>query len=151
MRRSRILMASTALGASLLLGGCGGETEAYCEDLRSAEEQFSSFDDGDAAQFEKAVATFRELGEAAPEEVADDWEAFLGAFDQLEAALEDAGIELSDLEQIQQGNLPEGVSPEDLQALGAEIESLSDGTVEKAGDAIEEHAQTECDVDLSGS
>lgn len=150
MRRSRILVASTALGASLLLGGCGGGTEAYCEDLRSAEEQFSSFGD-DAAQFEEAVATFRELGEEAPDEVADDWEAFLGAFDELEAALNDAGIELSDLEEIQQGNLPEGVSQEDLRALGTEIEALSDGTVEKAGSAIEEHAKTECDVDLSGS
>lgn len=43
----------------------------------------------------------------------------LGAFDLPEAAVDAVGIELSDLEQIQQDSPPEGVSPQDLQPLGA--------------------------------
>ncbi len=153
MRRSRILVATTALSMSFLVGGCGGGTEAYCEDLRAAEDQFAAFDGAtpDADQFEDAIASFRTLGEEAPEEVAQDWEVFLGAFDDLESALDDAGIAFSDLAGIQEGELPEGVDQEALAELGAEIESLGGAEVEEAGTAIEEHASSECDVDLSGS
>lgn len=154
MRRSRILMATAALSVSFLVGGCGGGTDAYCEDLRSAEEQFSAFDEGtpDAQEFEDAIATFRSLGEEAPDEVAGDWETFLAAFDDLEAALNDAGIEFGDLADIQNGGeLPDGVDPQALQDLGAEIESLGGDEIEQASDAIEEHASSECDVDLSTS
>ncbi|VXC54716.1 conserved exported hypothetical protein [Nocardioides sp. AX2bis] len=153
MRRSRILMATTALSMSFLVGGCGGGTDAYCEDLRSAEEQFTAFDEGtpDAQQFEDAISTFRSLGEEAPDEVAQEWEVFLGAFDDLEKALEDAGIEFGDLADIQAGELPEGLDEQALQDLGTEIESLGGDEIEQASDAIEEHASSECDVDLSGS
>lgn len=146
-------MATTALSMSFLVGGCGGGTDAYCEDLRSAEEQFTAFDEGtpDAEQFEDAISTFRSLGEEAPDEVGEEWEVFLGAFDDLETALEDAGIEFGDLAAIQGGELPEGVDPQALQDLGAEIESLGGDEIEQASDAIEEHASSECDVDLSGS
>ncbi len=177
MRRSKILVATTALGLGLLVSGCGGDepaepsssesaasespaeeeseatddAAAYCDDLASAEEQFASFDQGDAAQFEEAIATFRELGAQAPEEVSGDWQTLLGAFDDLEATLNDAGIELGDLEGLSQGEVPEGVDPQELQKLGPQIESLGSPEVEEAGNAIEEHASSECDVDLSGS
>ncbi len=129
------------------------DAEAYCEDLRAAEDQFAAFDGAtpDAQQFEDAIATFRTLGEESPEEIAKDWGVFLSAFDDLESALAAAGIEFGDLAAIQDGQLPEGVDQQALAELGAEIETLGGPQVEKASSAIEEHASSECDVDLSGS
>ncbi len=145
-------MATTALGMSFLVGGCGGGTEAYCEDLRSAEDQFASFEEGDAAQFEEAISTFQTLGEEAPDEVASEWETLTGAFGDFEAAVNGAGLELSELEGLATGEVPEGVDPQQLQEdLAPVIENLDSQEVTDAGDAIEEHASSECDVDLSSS
>lgn len=178
MRRTTMVMAGSALALSLTLSACSGEegsqepaspsestaesaeestgepdAEAYCEDLRAAEDQFAAFDGTtpDAQQFEDAIATFRTLGEESPEEIAKDWDVFLGAFDDLDSALADAGIEFGDLAAIQEGRLPKGVDQQALAELGAEIETLGGPQVEEASTAIEEHASSECDVDLSGS
>lgn len=149
MRRSRILVATTALGMSVVVGGCGNGTEAYCEDLRSAEEQFASFEQGDAAGLEEAVSTFRSLADEAPDEVSGDWETLVGAFEEFEAALNEAGLELSDLEGLSAGEVPEGVDPAELQKnLAPTIEKLDSEEVTQAGDAIEEHAAAECDIQL---
>lgn len=152
MRRSRILVASTALGMSVLVGGCGGGTEAYCEDLRSAEDQFQAIEDGDAAAFEDAVNTFSELGDSAPDEVSGDWEVLNGALDEFQGVLEDAGIEFSDLAGLAEGDLPEGVDQDALAEIGTQVdEILGADEVTEASDNIEEHASSECDVQLGGS
>lgn len=146
-------MATTALSMSFLVGGCGGGTDAYCEDLGAAGDQFAAFDSEQpsAEEIEEAISTFRDLGEQAPDEVSGDWDVFLGAFDDLESALEDAGIGFGDLADIQAGELPEGLDEQALQDLTTEIQSLGGEEIDQASQAIEEHASSECDVDLSGS
>jgi len=124
------------------------ESAAYCEDLTSAEEQFTSLAQGDVGQFEEAISTLRELGDAAPSEVASDWEALLVPLNQLESALDRAGLKFDDLEGLSQGQIPRGVDPQQLQKLGTELQGLASAEVNEAGAAIEEHAASECDIQL---
>ena len=75
----------------------------------------------------------------------------IGYDDRIGRKFLNAGIGFGDLADIQNGELPEGLDEQALQDLGAEIESLGGDEIEEASDAIEEHASSECDVDLSGS
>lgn len=125
--------------------------EDYCTELEGAQQQFGSLAQGDVAQFDEAIAELRKLGQAAPQEVSADWTALLKPFDQIESALQKAGLKLSDLEGLSKGQVPQGADPQQLAGLATELQGLTGADVQQAGAAIEEHAQSECGITLSGS
>ncbi len=151
MKRNLALVAAGTLIAGLLTG-CGGSggasTEAYCDSMKSAKKSFEDFDSGDFAGLEAAVATFHELAAAAPDEIADAWETLDGTMVTLEEGLAEAGLKLSDLEAVSNGEIPEGVNMEKLATLGEDLQKMSAEEVQDASDAIEKHAKDECDVEL---
>jgi hypothetical protein len=148
MKRYLGLSAGMVMAAGTLTG-CGGGTEEYCNSLEDATSQFDSLEGGSPEDFGDAVATFRELGDDAPDEVSEDWEVLNKTFDDMEAALEDAGLSFDDLGTLTSGELPEGVDPADVESLSATFEEMNSDAVQQAGDDIEAHAQEECDIDLS--
>jgi hypothetical protein len=170
--RVTVIMSAVVLSAGLL-AGCGsgdGDDKSgadkgdkdkgssasgdYCTQLKAAKADFDTFesDTPDFSKFDDAIATFHELADEAPSEVADDWKTLDGALTQMESALEDAGLKLEDLGAITAGQLPEGMTADELQALGPKLQSSFSGLdtdeVKKAGDEIEKHAKAECGVDL---
>ena len=170
--RVTVIMSTVVLSAGLLAGcGSGDDDKSgadkgdkdkgssasgdYCTQLKSAKADFDTFesDSPDFSKFDDAIATFHELADDAPSEVADDWKTLDGALTTMESALEDAGLKLEDLGAISAGQLPEGMTAEELQALGPKLQSSFSGLetddVKKAGDEIEKHAKSECNVDLS--
>ncbi|CAA9323475.1 MAG: hypothetical protein AVDCRST_MAG29-591 [uncultured Nocardioidaceae bacterium] len=130
------------------LAGCGGGTEAYCDSLRDAQGDFEALETGDAAGLGDAVDTLRDISGDAPDEVSADWEVVNGTLDDMESALDDAGLSFDDLGGLAEGQIPEGVDEADLTALQESFEALSTEEAEEAGNNIQEHAQNECDVDL---
>lgn len=152
MKHKAVLVAvATLLSGMLTACGGGGDAAAYCDSLKEAEADFGSLDSGDVGNFDSAFKTLHELAEEAPDDVKDDWEVLDGALTDMETALQEAGIEFSDLEGISQGEFPEGVDMEKLTTLTEELGAITSGEVEEAGNNIEKHAKDECDVDLSGS
>lgn len=152
------LFALVAAGTLMagVLSACGGDggnganaTDTYCDSMAAAKDSFADFDSGDMAGLEKAIATFHELAAEAPDDISAEWETLDGAMVTLEDGLAEAGIELSDLEAISNGELPEGIDMEKLTALGEDLEQMGAEEVEKAAEAIETHAKDECDIDLS--
>ncbi|NPC96472.1 hypothetical protein [Nocardioides sp. zg-DK7169] len=147
MKRIGILAATAVLGTSLL-SGCGGGDD-YCDTLSDARGEFSAVGSGDIDSFDDFRDVTSDLADSAPDEVADDWETIEKAFNDLESAMDDAGVNMEDLDQMSEsGELPEGVSQEDLMALGEELQSVGDG-INESGDAITEHAKESCDIDLN--
>lgn len=170
--RVTVIVSTVVLSAGLL-AGCGsgdGDDKAsadksssdkgssagdYCAQLKDAKADFDTLesDSPDFSKFDDAIARFHELADAAPDEVADDWKTLDGALSSMEKALADAGLKIEDLAAITAGKLPEGMTAEDVQELGPKLQTAFSGLetdeVEKAGDAIEKHAKSECDVDLS--
>lgn len=181
MRRSKILIATAAVSATVLVGGCsgsesessdsasgGGEssgaaespsedsgsgddvTAAYCEELKSADEEFRALDQGDVGQLQQVVNEFDSLSQQAPPAVEGDWQTLTGSLDQLETALNDAGLKFKDLQKLSNGQIPQGVKPADLQKLSTDLQSLDSQEVQQAGDNITQHAQSECNIDITG-
>jgi hypothetical protein len=145
MRRIGTWTAAAVLSAGLLSGcGGGGDTDAYCGGLEDAKAAFSG--DMDATKFDELSDQVGELVDDAPDEVKGDWETLQGALDELNGALEDAGLTAADLEDPEK--LAE-VDPEDAAKIQEVAESLSSDETEEASDNIQEHAKDECDIDLS--
>ena len=133
------------------LAGCGGGTDAYCDSIESAADEFSTFEGGTAGDLEQAMETFDALADEAPDDVAADWEVLDNAFSGLEDALEDAGLEFSDLDAMMSGETPADLDPAKMQALAEDLQALATDDIQEAADNIEKHAQDECGVDLSES
>ena len=160
MRRIGTWAAAAVLGAGVL-AGCGGgddsasggggnDTDSYCDALKDAQDDFSSLGAGDAGAFEEFVQVAQDLGDEAPDEVADDWKKINDAFADLETKLNEAGIQLDDLDELQQGQVPEGADQQKLMELSSELNAFG-AELNTAGDNISKHAKDECDIDLDSS
>jgi len=146
-----MLAAAAVLGTSLL-SGCGGDDGGdYCDTLSSMRDEVTSLDPSGAGGFEELREVTGDLADAAPDEVADDWEAISKAFDDLESTMDDAGVSMEDFQEAgEKGESPEGVSEEDLIAISDGFTEVGD-TFSESGDAITEHAKESCDIDLNES
>ena len=125
----------------------GGSSD-YCQQLESANKQFTALATGDLEQFDAAITTLQELGQAAPQEIAGDWEQVLSPLNQLETALQKAGLTFDDLDGLSRGELPQGVDPQSLQQLATEVQGLNSAGSADAQAEITEQASTECGVEL---
>lgn len=144
--KTKLAIAGAAVVA-LTLTGCGNESAAYCEELESAQTQFESLSGSDPSQLEEAFNTIHDLADEAPEEVAEEWAQIDEAIVEIEQAFEAAGLEVSELEQLQGGEIPEGVDAEALQEIPATLQAF--GTqFSEASEPIQEHAASECDIEL---
>ena len=151
MKHTLVLAAAATLMAGVLTGygAGGGDTEAYCDNLDQAKTDIEALSAQDIGKFDQAFKTIHEVADDAPDEVQDDWKVLDDALTEIETALEDAGLELSDLGDLQSGQLPEGVDESKLLELGEKVQSIASDEVEQAGDNIQKHAKDECDIDLS--
>lgn len=150
MKRLTSMLAATAFAASLL-SGCGGGTDAYCDELESTQKDFEDFEGSDFSNFEEFTDRVEEFADDAPDEVKDDWKVLAEAFKAFVKALEDAGLEPEDLEGLASGEIPEGVDMEALTEAMTEAQALGSEEFQKATENIEKHAKDECDIDLSTS
>lgn len=146
----KLAVAGAAL-ASITLTACGGDTDAYCSQLEAAQEDFETLSSGDTTggDLDETFQTLRDLADSAPDEISEEWAQLDDSIEQVQTALDDAGITFEDLTNAQSGELPEGVELEDLQALAAEFQEIGSEETRQAAETIEEHAREECDVDLS--
>jgi hypothetical protein len=153
--RTPALLSALALGASLL-AGCGGgnSTDTYCKELKTAKADFSGLSSStpDFNKFDQIISTFHKLAKDAPSEVKPDWETLDGALTTLQKDLADAGLSMKDLGPISKGQLPAGMTQQQLQALAPKLQlafgKLENDKFQKASDKIEKHAKTTCKVDL---
>ena len=154
MKFSQALVGVIILGSALTAcgdddGGDSGASSEYCKDLRSASADLKTLSDGDVAEFDNALATMHKLADEAPGDIKDDWAVLDGAVTKIEDAFSDAGIELSDLEEIQAGRVPEGVDASKLASLGATLNDINSEKYTDASKNIEKHAKDTCNVDLN--
>ncbi len=158
MKRGLTLVAAVTLTAGLL-AGCGGDdggsgggdADGYCDTIEQADKDISSLEGGDLEGLDKAIDAIHEIADDAPDDVAGDWDVLDQAVTDLEAALEEAGVELSDLEGIANGEIPEGFDPAKLATLSEDLSKIGSQEVQDASDNIAKHAKDECGVDLNGS
>ena len=157
--RTTVILSSVVLAASLVAGCGGGDDKGasggYCKELKSAKATFDTVGGSspDLTKFDDAIATLHKLADDAPSAVEDDWKTLDDALQAMEKALADAGLKATDLGKITSGQLPDGMTAEELQAAVPKLQEAFSGMdtekVKNATDKIEKHAKSECDVDLS--
>jgi len=152
------LVAGLALAVGVLTG-CGGggsedtaatDTETYCKQLRADSEYLEGLRGGnvDPGQIGQAIDRFHDLADAAPEEVAADWDVLDARASEFERALAEAGISTDDLAGIAEGDLPKGVNMAEIVKLLPKLQALNSQEVQDALKSIRTHAKDECDVTL---
>ena len=93
-------------------------------------------DEGGPDVLLKALPIFRELQDAAPDDIRDDWKIVVSGLTALEAALEDAGVDPATYDR---DDPPEGLSDAEKDRIDAAAEELRDpglrGRVRRRGAA----------------
>jgi hypothetical protein len=137
----------------LLLAGCSdaGEGDGYCAALTQEKKTLDDLADqagsGTEDTLTPTVAAFSRLQAAAPDELQDEWETVVVAYQALVDAVQAAGIDPADYDP---DHPPAGVSKDEAHRLAAVASKLASARVVAATSGIEEHAQEVCDVDFSG-
>jgi hypothetical protein len=165
-RRGRATLLVGLVGLVLAvsgLTGCGGsdasssdssgptQTETYCKDLKADKAYFSAFGSGDMdpGKFSQALDKFHALADAAPDDIAPQWDTLDGALTEVQRTLAEAGISTEDLAGLQSGKLPKGVDMSKLAGLATKLKQLNSPELQTAAKKIQQHAKKECGVDLA--
>ena len=137
--------------AAAALTGCSSEQEAYCEALADEQATLTDLAD-DAAEGGEDVLTptlesYERLRDAAPDELLDEWDTVLGAFESLEDAVQRAGVDPGD---YSSEDPPPGLSRAERERLASVASKLASFQVTEATRGIEQHADEVCEVAFDG-
>lgn len=131
------------------LPGCASDQEQYCDALREQKTTLTGLADRannpDTDIFAESLAVFQDLKDEAPDDVADEWDTLIFAWQDLEAAFDRAGTTPAEYDPAKP---PAGVSDAEAKALEDAAAELRSPRVVDAGDGIEQHASDVCKVDL---
>jgi hypothetical protein len=143
------------LAVLLLAGGltaCSNDDASYCSSLKDDQKRLArlSTDSGKAGKagaraLGDTVDVLSGLRDEAPDDIADEWDALVGALEGLSSAIEDSGAAPSE---FAGGARPEGVTTGQYAAVQQAGEELRSLRVRQAAASIEQHARDVCKVDL---
>jgi hypothetical protein len=134
-------------------GGGSDPASAYCTALKGAKDKFKTLDltGLDDDQFKQVTDEFDALGAAAPAEVKADWATVSSALKHIYQILSDAGLSFNDLQKLGSGQLPKGVSAQEMAKLGKQLtKSMQGSGFQAAAARITAEAKAECGVSLGG-
>jgi hypothetical protein len=143
----RPALAGCALVVVSLLVGCSDDPfDAYCEVVTDNQDELTrTIDEGGPDVLLRALPVFRELEEAAPSDIGDDWQVVVNGLTALESALADAGVDPATYDRE---NPPEGVSEAERDRIDAAAEDLRTDESEAAFAAVEQQARDVCKTPL---
>jgi hypothetical protein len=137
------------VAAVLLLGssGCGGDPEKeYCAALKGDQELFAEMqDDTSGLALLRHRSALHRLATKAPDDLTDEWQAFLGAVDAFAKTLDDVGVRPGD---FVGGQPPAGLTAADRTRIANAASELSSADVVEAANGIEQHAKDVCKLQL---
>ncbi|MBM7506357.1 hypothetical protein JOE61_000171 [Nocardioides salarius] len=148
--RSSAFLAAAVLSLPLALGACssGDDVEAYCAELADSVDELGALGSGGDVSFGEVADAFDQLGDAAPDEVAEQWETLNEGLAEVEDRLDEAGLSMDELDTMMSGEGDPEADLEKLEAMGSALEGLEGEELDAAGEEIEEHALAECDITL---
>ena len=144
LRRLGAVVASTLL---VPLAGCGENSiESYCSEVSAHREELAEMvESTSASALLSHLPMLHDLAESAPEDIADEWQVFNGALDDLDQAISDAGVKPSDFED---GKPPAGLSAAERKAITDAAGQIRSDDVVQAATGIEQQARDVCKVNF---
>jgi hypothetical protein len=148
-----VLLALGTLLALAAAAGCSGSAqEGYCEALGDAQPALQRLSAGagdpGTGDLARAVDVFESLRRTAPDDLADEWDTYISAWQALESALRSAGADES---MFTDGTRPDSMSSSDYRKISAAAADLRSTRVVVAGAGIERQALDVCGIDLDGA
>ena len=140
------------LVGALLLGGCSKGSGDYCQTLADEKKTLTDLADkaspkGGTDVLTPTLKAFEQLKAVAPDELQDEWETLVVAYQALSDAVDQAGIDPADYRPDQP---PPGISKQDADRLAAVADKLSSPRVLAAAQGIEDYGKNVCHVDFTG-
>ena len=144
MRRAAVLV---ALACLLPLTGCGeNSVDAYCSRLDADRPKIAAMLDSDSPSPLLADRAFlHDLADAAPSDVADEWQTFLAALDGLQKALDRAGVKPSE---FVGGKPPASLTGAQRSGIADAVAQLGTDDTLAAASGIEQQARDVCKVNF---
>lgn len=146
-RLSRVLV--VGLLAGLSSAGCSSRTESYCDTLQNERQTLTglatSAGRSGGALFDDSLEVFESLRDQAPDDIRDEWDTYVFAWQGVAAAFDRAG---TTPQEYGAGDRPRGVSAAEAEAIEDAAGDLSSDRVQEAARGIEQHARDVCKVDL---
>jgi hypothetical protein len=142
-------LGGVALAVALLapLAGCGGNSiDDYCNDLSAHRKQFAEMVESTSpTALLSHLSMLHDLADKAPEDLADEWQTFIGALEGLDRALDRAGVKPS---AFVGGKPPAGLSASDRQQVADAAAQIETDDVVAAVSGIEQQGRDVCKVNL---
>ncbi len=147
MTRPRIAGAALVLALLVPIAGCGGNSiDDYCGDVSAHRKEMADMiESSSSSALLSHLPMLHDLADKAPEDVADEWQVFLGALDGLDRAIKDAGVKASD---FKDGNPPAGLSASERKAIAEAAGQIQTEEVVQAATGIEQQARDVCKVNF---
>lgn len=143
----RVLLAGVCLALTTLAGGCSkSEFETYCDEVDKHQQVIAEAAAEDPATFAIAVLpAYRDLRDAAPSDIKDDWARVVSAIDELESAISAAGMDPETYDPA----ATDGLSQAEVDRIGAAAAGLQNPKTLTAMDHVEQQALDVCHKPLS--
>lgn len=143
-------VAAAVGGLVLLVTGCSESPEDvradYCEQVEEQQVRLSEImAEESPATLLRALPVFRDLAEAAPRDIADEWDRLLGALTGLDEALSEAGV---DPEEYDADAPPEGVTGSQQEDIARAADELARPEVSAAFKGVQQQAKDVCGTPL---
>lgn len=148
--RVRRSLATGAVAAALgpsLLGGCSSDPfEAYCERVEEHQQALTeAVAGGGPDALLSVLPQLRDLRDAAPGDVVDEWQQVVGRLEALEDALEAAGVDAASYDRE---DPPEDLSEADRTAIDAAARELVRPQTAQALAVLETQVRDVCQTPL---
>jgi hypothetical protein len=142
----RLLAAVVAVALAVVLAGCGNQEKTYCAALNSDQAKFAELqDDTSGVGLLNQLPMLRRLADKAPDDLDDEWQTFLGALEEFDDTLREAGVKPDD---FVDGKPPVGLTAAVRTRIAAAANALSSSDVVSAANGIEQHAKDVCKLQL---
>jgi len=129
-----------------VLSGCGGGDD-YCDAVQDHQTELSDVTaSGDAGALLQALPIFRDLEKRSPEDIRDDWQAFLDPLTELDEALRAAGIDPTTYDRKA---LPDGLDDAQRTRIQEAAAGILAPTVVQAFDSVQQQAKDVCHTPMT--
>jgi hypothetical protein len=135
-----------ALVAALTVGCSDDPYGDYCDVVADNQDELTRvLGEGGPDVLLRALPIFRELQDAAPSDIRDDWRIVVNGLAALESALDDAGVDPATYDRDKP---PEGLSDQERDRIDAAAQQLTTEDSVAAFAAVEQQARDVCKTPL---
>jgi hypothetical protein len=140
----RLILAALLLAT--LVSGCGGGDD-YCDAVKDHQAELTDVTaSASPGALLEALPIFRDLEKRSPDDVRDDWQAFLDPLQELDDALDDAEIDPATYDGK---TLPDGLGEKERTRIEDAAAGILAPTVVRAFDSVQQQAKDVCHTPMS--